>query len=281
METDNPYQTSLKGMTIFKAFLLVFLCVIFIHVIGFFFKVGFLYSLFSTFVNDTSYVEIKLNTYSYIISYAVFILIGLRINNNEFPYFRSAKGIDYLKVIVLGVFWNVIGIFLIQIVGDNNIGYVNVKQDFTEMFELKGLLRPMSFLLSVVFLIGTVGHGLLRNYNFMTVMIVIPFFALPYLNPIIVIAHMLMCLLFIYIYYISGAFQLLIIFAVVSSTVEFTLAYLYGPGELRYGNIIKDNLTGDSGFYYLFMFLVISIYIWVLYSFKNSKNPHSWERKLL
>ncbi len=281
MKVDNPYQTPITGMTIFKAFLLVFLCVIFIHFIGFFFKVGFLYSLFKTFVDDTSFVEIKLNTYSYLISYSVFILIGLRLNNNEIPYFRSAKRSDYLKVIVLGMLWNVVGIFLIQIVGDNSIGYVEVNQDFTEIFDWKGLLRPLAFIMSLVFLIGIVGHGLLRNYKFMTTVVIITFFALPYLNPIIVVAYMLMNLLLIYIYYYSQAFQLLIIFTVVSSLVEYALAYFYSPGELRYGNIIKNHLIGDSGFYYLFMLVVISIFIGIIFSFRNSKSKQFWNRKTL
>lgn len=281
MKTDNQYHTPVKGMTIFAAFLLVFLCVILIHVIGFFFKVGFLYSLFKTFVYDTSYVEIKLNTYSYLLSYSVFILIGLRVNNNEVPYFKSAKRLDYLKVIVLGILWNVICIFLIQLLGDNSIGYVKVNQDFSEFFKIKGLFRPLAFIMSIVFLIGTVGHGLLRNYKLMTTMVVVTFFALPYLNPISVVHYMIMNSFLIYIYYYSQSFHLLVIFAVVGSLAEYALAYFYSPSELRYGNIIKNHLTEDSGFYYLFMFVVTSIFAWIIFSFKNSKSKQFWDKTTL
>ena len=263
-------------MTIFKAFLLVFLCVIVIHCIGFFYKAGFIYSIFKTLVNDNSDVQIRLNTYSYIISYSIFIFIGLRVNNNEMPYFKSSKLSDYLKVFALGALWNVVSIFLIQLVGDNSVGNVKVNQDFTEFFGLKGLLRPLAFIMSIVFLIGIIGHGLLRNYNLMTTMFVVSFFALPYLNPILVVNYMIMNMLLVYIYYYSKAFQLLLIFAVVASLAEYAFAFFYSPDELRYGNIVKDHLTGDSVFYYLFVAFVIIVFLWILFSFKNSKKTNSW-----
>ena len=104
MENDFLDSPKLSGMTIFKAFMLVFFCVSLIHCIGLFFKAGFLYSLFESYFQNIPVVKNQLNTYSYLISYFVFTIIGLRINNFEKPFFSKLTFLPYFSVLILGYF---------------------------------------------------------------------------------------------------------------------------------------------------------------------------------
>ncbi|MBP6620019.1 MAG: hypothetical protein KA188_07175, partial [Leadbetterella sp.] len=278
MKVDNPYRTPIKGMTIFKAFLLVFLCVIFIHVIGFFFKVGFLYSLFESYFHNSVVVKNQLNTYSYIISYFVFTLIGFRINNYEIPFFSKLSFFSYFIVIILGALWFIIDLFLIDLFLMKYLGKVTFKMVERNYFDLKGIMRYLASFLSVAFTIGAIGHGLLRNYTFRSVTLVLVSFSLFFLNPILVFELLLQNLILIYIYYQFQAFQLCLLFVFTRLVMEVLIVLRYSYHSMLYGNVIKNEIIGNGTIYYLLIAIVFCLFLYILYSFRNLKRTHTWLR---
>jgi hypothetical protein len=269
MKVDNPYLTPTKGMTIFKAFLLVFLCVSLIHIIGWFSETGFLYGLIQASVNNTAKIIFKPNSYGQLISYVVFIFIGWKINKYEIPLFSKSKFSDYLKVLILGVLWIVFCIFLNDMVTTKNIGTVAVNQDFKEYFNFTGSLRNVNSILYALFYLGVLGHGLLKNYKFKEIIVILAFFSLPVLHPTVVLQYLFLNLILIYIYYHTLAFQLILFFLVIAAIIDHVFVLLYSPHELRYENIIKDQIIGNEIAYYLFMSIVIVSFLYILFSFKN------------
>ena len=278
MEIDNLYHTPIKGMTIFKAFLLVFLCVVFIHVIGFFYEVGFLYSLFESFLQNTPIVKNQLNTYSYLISYFVFAIIGFRINNYEIPFFRKLTFWPYLSVIIIGILWFIIDLFLIDLLLMKYLGKVTFKMVDRNYFDLKGFMRFLASFLSVAFTIGAIGHGLLRNYTFRSVALVLVTFSLFFLNPILVFELLLQNLILIYIYYQFQAFQLCLLFVLTRLVMEVLIVLRYSYHSMLYENIIKNEIIGNQTLYYLFITIVFFLFLYILFSFRNLKKTYIWLR---
>lgn len=281
MKVDNPYQTPIKGMTIFKAFLLVFLCVSLIHVIGFLFQVGFVYGFIESYIHNTAKISMRPNAYGQLISYSVFILIGWKINNYEKPLFSKSGFSDYLKIVILGILWIVFCIFLNDLVKTKNIGTVAVNQDFKEYFDFTGSLRNVNSILYGLFYIGVLGHGLLKNYNFKKIIIVLAFFSLPVLHPTVVLQFLFLNLILIFIYYHTRAFQLILAFLVVAAILDHVFVLVYSPHELRYENIIKEQIIGNANVYYLFMAFVIVLFLYILLSFRSSKKQYLWLKKPL
>lgn len=279
METDNLYHTPKKGMTIFKAFLQMFLCVIFIHIIGFFYEAGFLYSLFESYFHNSPVVKNQLNTYSYLISYFVFTLIGFRINNYEIPIFSKLSFLPYFIVIILGAFWFIIDLFLIDLFLMKYLGKVPFKMVDRNYFDLRGIMRYLASFLSVAFTIGAIGHGLLRNYTFRSVALVLVSFSLFFLNPILVFELLLQNLILIYIYYQFQAFQLCLLFVFTRLVMEVLIVLRYSYHSMLYENVIKNEIIGNQTLYYLFIVIVFFLFLYILYSFRNLKKTHTWLRK--
>jgi hypothetical protein len=281
MENDFLDSPKLSGMTIFKAFMLVFFCVSLIHCIGLFFQAGFLFGFLDSSVHSTAKINLKPNTYGYFIAYTMFILIGLRVNNFDLPIFEKSNLTGYFKILVLSILWIVFCIFLNDLVTTKNIGTVVVNQDFKGYFDFKESLRNINSLLYIVFYIGILGHGLLKNYNFNRVVIVLAFCSLPFLHPTIVLQYLFLNLILIFIYYHTRAFQLTLFFMVIALIFDHVFALLYSPQELRYGNIIKDHIIGNEIAYYLFMALVLVLFLYILFSFKSPEKRKLWLNKSL
>ena len=149
------------------------------------------------------------------------------------------------------------------------------------LFDLKGILRYLASFLSVVFTIGVLGHGLLRNYTFKSVALLLVSFSLFYLNPILVFELLLQNLILIYIYYQFQAFQLCLLFVLIRLAMEVAMVLRYSYHSLLYENIIKNEIIGNQTLYYLFIGIIFFLFLYILFSFKSHEKRKLWLNKSL
>ncbi|MBP6620018.1 MAG: hypothetical protein KA188_07170 [Leadbetterella sp.] len=206
-----------------------------------------------------------------VLSFLIFALIGFFINKKELPYFAKVSPKILLILFVIAMLWSVIASFFLDY-------YLNKEK----MEQMEGISRTWWFAIilntsMMIFQIGVIGHGLLRNYNLKKSMIAISFICIVFYMPAAVSSMIIQSMILLYVYYRTASFLMVLY----TSTLMFMPDYLYRSifeiHQLNY-NFYKNEIFPSPAVYYVVWVLAIFALSGALWYLKQNTKVIKWER---
>lgn len=255
------------GMTIGTAWVLMF------SSMALMFLLSFAYGI-ASFINKTPITtgnSMDVVMLVMVMSFLVFALVGFYINKKELPYNNNVSKRTMCILFIIAMLWSVISsIFLDYFISNE------------AMDQVQGISKTWWFAIILntalmIFQIGVLGHGLLRNYNLKKSMIAISFICIVFYMPAAASSMVIQSMILLYIYYRTASFLMVLLTSTVMYMPQYIFRGIYNISKLNY-NFYKNEIFHSDSVYYIVWVLAIFALIVALWFFKQNTKTIKWER---
>lgn len=267
MENDDFYMAKKSGMTITKAWML------FISMFLFYFLFGVIQGV----IQASKGAELNskdLLTSSLIINSIVsttMCVIAYFVNMRELP--RLIKPSVQAILVALGV--GLLMRFSLSIVEE--IPFSMITEDtLNQMMSLNPLLMFLPVIVLMVFQVGFIGHGLLRNYGFATALLTTVLVSIVNFELKSIISMMVLTGFGLLVYYRTSSFWLYLALIFPYFTIDFGLSFLLDFGMFGFNNFRYKIIQNDTVYFVLLGLSVLLLLVAMRYYL--SKKPQEWKR---
>lgn len=254
------------GMTIGKAFTVVFTLVFITFAISVFFGILF---------GENKSEAVKLVEDNVFILLLIIFLLGniwaYFINKKELPFFRKTPISIILISIVVALAYAYISPAIIDI-----YPFSNKEKETLENISVTNILTLLISIFFTSLQIGFIGHGLLKNYQFKQAIFTVAAVSIMFFVPQAVIGLMFQSMIMFYIYYRTASFQLPIIITIIFSLVEDFLKFIYGY-DISKENYIRTYLVQDNTLYFAGLVACVCVIFGGLYYIKKQTKTIEWQ----
>jgi hypothetical protein len=257
------------GMTIAKAFMLVFSLVLIFGVVSITFGI-----LSNTNKGNTKTFDMVENEV-FIILIIVFLLGNIWayfINKKELPFFRKTSFAIIISSIIIAFAW----CYIIPIITE--FRFFEAKQ--SKKLDNIGPNSILTLVISVFFTflqIGFIGHGLLKNYLFKQAIFTVAAVSIMFFVPEAVIGLALQSLIMFYVYYRTASFLLPILMTVLFSVVEDCFKLIYGP-NIGSVNYVRTHIIQNDTLYFAGLIASVFVILGGLYFIRTQTKVIEWQR---
>lgn len=268
MENDDFFMTKKSGMTITKAWMLFISMFLIYFLIGGVF--GFIQASRGEKLDPASFIGNTLilnGTVSFLMC-----VIAYFVNIREFPRFEKITP----KAAFVALFVGVALRFSLSIVEEIPFSMVTA-ESMKEITSLNPLFLFLPVLILMIFQVGFIGHGLLRNYGFGTALVTTVLVSIINFELKSIISIMLLSGVGLLVYYRTSSFllYLILIFPYFIADYFLTIFFdfdLFGFNNFRYV-LIKD----DTVYFVLLTVSILSVLASIRYYV--SLKPIQWKRE--
>ena len=256
------------GMTIGTAWILMFSSMALMFVLAF--AYGFASAFYKKPI-ETS-ISVDLVMVVMVMSFLIFALIGFYINKKELPYFTKVSKKAMLILFIIAMLWSVISSFFLDYFITNDV--IDQVQGISKTWWFATILNASM----IIFQIGVIGHGLLRNYNLKKSMIAISFICIVFYMPAAVSSMVIQSMILLYIYYRTASFLMVLLTSTFMYMPQYIFKGIYNNTKLNY-NFYKNEIFPSDNVYYAVWVLAIFALIGALWFFKQNTKTIKWERE--
>jgi hypothetical protein len=257
------------GMTIAKAFTLVFSLVLIFGVVSITF--GILSNTNRGKIISRDIIENEV----FIILLIVFFLGNIWayfINKKELPFFRKTSFTIIILSIIIAFAW----CYIIPIITEFH--FFGEKQSKSREHIATNSILTLAISLFFTFLqIGFIGHGLLKNYLFKQAIFTVAAVSIMFFVPEAVIGLAFQSLIMFYVYYRTASFLLPILMTVIFSLVEDCFKLIYGS-EIGTVNYVRTHIIQNDTLYFAGLIASVFVILGGLYFIKKETKTIKWQR---
>lgn len=255
------------GMTIGKAFTIVFTLFVSTFVIGIAVAIIF---------RDIMPKKIDIIEDNIFLLMLVIFLSGniwaYYINKKELPFFKKTPFSIIVVSIIIAIAYSYVSPGIIDI-----YPFSEKAGEKIDNLEITNLLTLAIGIVFTFLQIGFIGHGLLKNYQFKQAIFTVAAVSIMFFVPQAVIGLMLQSLIMFYVYYRTAAFQLPIIMTIMFSLVEDSFKFFY-KNDIIKGNYIRTHFVQDNTLYFVGLIASLFVIFGGLYFIKTQTKVIAWQR---
>ena len=256
------------GMTIGTAWILMFSSVALMFLLGF--GYGITSAVSKEPISMSNSVDLVMIVM--VLSFLTFALIGFFINKKELPYFAKVAPKVLLILFVIAMLWNIIASLFMDY-------FINKEM----MNKLEGISRTWWFttilnISMMIFQIGVIGHGLLRNYNLKKSMIAISFICIVFYMPAAVTSMIIQSMILLYVYYRTASFLMVLLTSTMMYMPDYFYRGVFDIQQFNY-NFYKNEILPSHTVYYVVWVLAIFALMGALWYLKQNTKVIKWERE--
>lgn len=190
---------------------------------------------------------------SLVCSFLLFAGIGFLINKKEKFYTQKVKPEVILWAVLIAILWGFVSSFFMDYFpkydGMAPIGELTNNWVF-------GVLLNSAM---IIFQIGVIGHGLLRNYELRRAMITISFVCITFYIPAAVISLVLQSMILLYIYYRTESFWVVYACSILMFTPQYLFKYIFNAPAINFNFWRVYILPNDTIYYVLLVLSLVGI----------------------
>lgn len=255
------------GMTIGTAWVLMFSSVALLFLSGFIY--GIMLSQSKKTISMTESTDMIM--IFMVLSFLVFATIGFYVNKKELPYFSNVSSKVMMILFVVAICWSVISsIFLDYFMMSEEM---NKMTGFSKSWWFATILNASM----IIFQIGVLGHGLIRNYTLKKSMIAISFICIVFYMPAAVSSMVIQSMILLYIYYRTASFWVVLLTSTLMYVPEYIFREIYAMPKLNYNYYKNVIMPSTSVYYTVWAFAVLGL-ITALWYLKQNTQVIKWER---
>ena len=207
-----------------------------------------------------------------VLSFLVFAMIGFYVNKKELPYFSKVSSKVMLILFVVAMCWSVISSVFLD--------YFQVSES---MDKVAGFSRSWWFAIilntsMIIFQIGVLGHGLLRNYSLKKSMIAISFICIVFYMPAAVSSMVIQSMILLYIYYRTSSFWVVLLTSTLMFVPEYIFRGMYDMPKFNY-NYYKNIVMPSPTVYYSVCCFAVLALVPALWYLKKQTQTIQWEKE--
>lgn len=267
MENDDFFIAKKTGMTITKAWIL------FVSMFLLYFLIGAIQGVIQA-SKGAELGSMDLLSSSLVINCLVstiMCVIAYFVNIKELPRFEKPSIQAFLIALAVGVLLR----FALSIVEE--IPFKLVTDDvLKEMMSIGPLLLFLPALVLMIFQVGFIGHGLLRNYGFATALLTTVLVSIVNFELKSIISMMVLTGFGLLVYYRTSSFWLYLTLILPYFSMDIILSSFFDFGLFGFNNFRHKLIQNDTTYFALlglsFVLLLIAIRYYV------SKQPQDWKR---
>jgi hypothetical protein len=256
------------GMTIGTAWILMFSSVVFLFLIGFSFGVY----MAASGQKDAMNQAVDFIMISLVASFSIFAIIGFWINKKEWFYTQKPSLDVILLVLLIAILWSFVSSFFMD--------YFPKYDDRVQIGKLTnnwlfGILLNSSM---IIFQIGVIGHGLLRNYELRRAMGTICFICITFYMPAAVVSLVLQSMILLYLYYRTASFWLVYGASLLMFSPQYFLRYILGESAVNI-NFWRVNIIQNDMVYYGLLAIAVLLIGVLIWQIKNKTVLIKWAKE--
>jgi hypothetical protein len=263
MKDDYLFQKK-KGMTISKAWIL-FLSLFIFYIIG-----GAIVGVLEA-MGKKQENPFEVSIYISIVAVIILSLIGYFINCKELPRFKSISLLNVTTAITLAICFRI----ATSIIED--LPFSMIEQAQLEQFaKLSYFAVATQSIMLILFQVGVIGHGLLRNYDLTSAMLTTALVSLINFEPKSIITMILFISLLLYVYYKTASFQMVVIITAFYMFMDYFLKPFFDFKIIDSNNWRTVIIANDTAYYAILALCVLCIAI--ILKFISKLKPLDWRR---
>jgi hypothetical protein len=205
-------------------------------------------------------------------SFIICGIIGFYQNKKELFFTHAVSKPILLVSLLMGFLWSYISSILFD--------YYSINPEASKMsLGLSGTWW-FAILLNValvVFQIGVIGHGLLRNYPFNKALITVCFISVSFFVPAAVVAMIFQSLILFFLYHRTASFWLVLVVSNLMYLPSYFGRYIFGGNEVT-RNFYKLDILPNAQMYYLVWVICLIALVFSAFWINKKAKVIDWQR---
>ncbi|SOE21635.1 hypothetical protein SAMN06298216_2092 [Spirosomataceae bacterium TFI 002] len=204
-------------------------------------------------------------------AYIILCVIAFYINKKELPRFNIPSFQRVGFAIIIAIFIRILS----SVLEDLPFSFIT-QESIEQMGQFNYTFIVLQSLVIIFFQVGFIGHGLLRNYEFITAAITTTLVSIVHFEPKSILSMIVLVGIMLYIYYKTSSFWLVIIIGLVYMYIDVVMALFYDMNIFHNNNWRNVIIGNDASYYSLVAFCVLGT-AGLLYIISRI-DPLEWQR---